>query len=109
MSNPPKKPDFSKVQSRVTGTEAPRADFSKVQSGVTSSEDVLEGGGGGSLGVRMHTVVRGDTLSDIAKRFYGKAGMWPILFEANRDKLDNPDLIHPGQELRIPPLEDGND
>ena len=59
MSNPPKKPDFSKVQSRVTGTEAPRADFSKVQSGVTSSEDVLEGGGGGSQAV----VIRGDNGS----------------------------------------------
>lgn len=109
MSTPPKKPDFSKVQSRVTGTEAPRADFSNVESGVSSSEQAIDGGGGGSQGVQLHTVVRGDTLSGIAKTVYGKAGMWPILFEANRDKLDNPDLIHPGQILRIPPLEDGND
>ncbi|WP_374603393.1 LysM peptidoglycan-binding domain-containing protein [Arenimonas sp.] len=109
MSTPPKKPDFSNVQSRVTGTEAPRADFSNVQSSVTSSEETIHEGGGGSQGVQVHTVVRGDTLSGIAKHYYGKAGMWPIIFEANRDKLDNPDLIHPGQELKIPPLEADKD
>lgn len=109
MTNPPKKPDFSSVQSRVTGSEAPRADFGNVDSGVRSSEQAIEGGGGGSQGVRTHTVVRGDTLSGIAKQYYGKAGSWPILFDANRDKLDNPDLIHPGQVLKVPPLDRGND
>ena len=49
-----------------------------------------------------YTVVKGDTLGKIADRLLGKAGRYTEIFEANRDKLDNPDLIHPGQELTIP-------
>lgn len=49
-----------------------------------------------------YTVVPGDTLSKIAKHYYGNANDWPRIFEANRDRLDNPDRIFPGQELRIP-------
>ena len=107
MSNPPKKPDFSNVQSKVTSTEVPKADFSNVQSTVTSSEQVIEGGSGGGEPVRTYTVVKGDTLSHIAKHFYGKAGKWPEIYEANRDQLDNPDRIKPGQVLKIPSLDDG--
>jgi len=49
-----------------------------------------------------YTVVRGDTLSHIAKRYYGNAGRWPEIFEANKDKIKNPNLIYPGQVLVIP-------
>lgn len=49
-----------------------------------------------------YTVVKGDSLSKIAKRVYGKASMWKQIFEANRDKIENADLIYPGQVLRIP-------
>lgn len=52
---------------------------------------------------QMYTVVSGDTLSKIAKRFYGNAGMYPKIFEANRPMLQDPDRIYPGQVLRIPP------
>ena len=107
MTTPPKKPDFSNVQSTVTSTEKPKADFSNVQSTVTSTEQVIEGGGGGGEPVRTHTVVKGDTLSHIAKHYYGKAGKWPAIYEANRDQLDNPDRIKPGQVLKIPSLDDG--
>ena len=51
---------------------------------------------------RTYTVQEGDTLSAIAERFYGSAGEYPRIFEANRDQLDNPDVIYPGQTLRIP-------
>lgn len=51
---------------------------------------------------RTHEVVRGDTLSAIAKKYYGKASEYPKIFEANRDILKDPDHIHPGQKLRIP-------
>jgi LysM repeat protein len=51
---------------------------------------------------RVHVVERGDTLGAIAKKYYGKAGLYPKIFEANRDVLDNPDVIKPGQKLRIP-------
>jgi nucleoid-associated protein YgaU len=49
-----------------------------------------------------YTVVKGDTLGKIAERLLGKAGRYTEIFEANRDQLDNPDLIHPGQVLTIP-------
>jgi LysM repeat protein len=51
---------------------------------------------------RWHEVVRGDTLSGIAKQYYGKASLYMKIFEANRDILDNPDRIKVGQKLRIP-------
>lgn len=54
----------------------------------------------------IHTVESGDTLSKIAKQYYGKPNKYMHIFNANTDKLKNPDLIHPGQELIIPHLED---
>jgi nucleoid-associated protein YgaU len=51
---------------------------------------------------RTYVVKSGDTLSGIAKSMYGDAGRWPAIFEANKDKISDPNLIHPGQELRIP-------
>ncbi len=51
---------------------------------------------------RFHTVVRGDTLSKIAKELYGDAMKYPVIFEANRPMLTDPDKIYPGQVLRIP-------
>jgi nucleoid-associated protein YgaU len=51
---------------------------------------------------RTYTVEPGDTLSKIAKRFYGQAGDYMRIYEANRDKLSDPDKIRPGQQLVIP-------
>ena len=53
---------------------------------------------------QWHTVVSGDNLSKIAKKFYGDANKYPVPFEANKPMLSNPDKIYPGQLLRIPPL-----
>ena len=53
---------------------------------------------------QYHDVVSGDTLSAIAKRFYGDAGKYPKIFEANKPMLSDPDKIYPGQKLRIPAL-----
>lgn len=50
-----------------------------------------------------YTVVKGDSLSKIAKAVYGDAMKYPVIFEANKPMLTNPDLIYPGQVLRIPP------
>jgi nucleoid-associated protein YgaU len=50
-----------------------------------------------------YTVVRGDTLSAIAKAQYGNANTYMKIFEANKPMLSNPDKIYPGQLLRIPP------
>ena len=52
---------------------------------------------------QMYTVASGDSLSKIAKKFYGDAGKYPLIFEANRPMLRDPDKIYPGQVLRIPP------
>jgi nucleoid-associated protein YgaU len=52
---------------------------------------------------QYYTVVKGDTLSKVAKEFYGNANKYPVIFEANRPMLSHPDKIYPGQVLRIPP------
>jgi nucleoid-associated protein YgaU len=51
----------------------------------------------------LYTVVKGDTLSAIAKKHYGNAMLYPKIFEANKPMLKHPDKIFPGQVLRIPP------
>jgi len=53
-------------------------------------------------GFAVHTVQAGDTLSAIADQFYGDRARFTTIFEANRNVLDDPDVIFPGQELRIP-------
>lgn len=126
----PKKPDFSGVGTRTTSTErtstggsaggtirpdfsrpgnaqnaAPQGDFGNVRSRVESTERSVNSGGAGGIGreaTRLYTVVAGDTLSHIAQRHYGNANRWPAIFEANRDKLSDPDRIFPGQVLRLP-------
>ena len=50
----------------------------------------------------IHIVKRGDTLSAIAKKYYNNAAESDLIFRANRDKIDNPNRIYPGQALRIP-------
>jgi uncharacterized protein YidB (DUF937 family) len=78
-------------------TEQPRADFSNVQSGSSSTPVPPP--------QQTYTVAPGDSLSKIAKRFYGDANQWRRIFEANRDQIKDPDLIHPGQELKIPTIQ----
>jgi len=51
---------------------------------------------------RTYTVKSGDTLSSIAEEFYGDPDRFRTIFQANRNILDDPDEIFPGQELRIP-------
>ena len=53
---------------------------------------------------QWHVVVSGDSLSKIAKNFYGDAMKYPVIFEANKPMLSHPDKIYPGQMLRIPPV-----
>ncbi|MDX1762471.1 MAG: peptidoglycan-binding protein LysM [Christiangramia sp.] len=53
----------------------------------------------------FHTVERGDTLSKISKEHYGDPNQYPLIFEANKPMLQDPDKIYPGQVLRIPPME----
>lgn len=51
---------------------------------------------------KTYTVVRGDCLWNIAKKFYGNGSQYTKIYNANRDKIKNPNLIYPGQVLTIP-------
>ena len=88
--------------------EKPKADFSNVQSGssTTAAEPARpapDSPGTGTAGQSdTYVVAAGDSLSKIAKRYYGDANKWNRIYEANRDQIKNPDLIHPGQRLTIP-------
>ena len=77
-----------------------KADFSDVTSGGSSTAP--KAAEPSAPAVETYTVVAGDSLSKIAKRFYGDANQWRRIFEANRDQIQNPDLIRPGQKLVIP-------
>jgi len=52
--------------------------------------------------VQYYTIQSGDSLSKIAKQFYGNAMDYPKLFEANKEVIEDPDLIYPGQKIRVP-------
>jgi nucleoid-associated protein YgaU len=52
--------------------------------------------------VEYYVIQKGDTLSAIAKQFLGNASAYPKIFEANREVIKKPDLIYPGQKIRIP-------
>ena len=83
----------------MTTPNDPRPDFSDVTSGSSSAEvskDQVE------EQAQTYTVEKGDTLWKIAKQFYGDGSRYPEIFKANTDQLKNPDLIHPGQVLKIP-------
>jgi nucleoid-associated protein YgaU len=58
--------------------------------------------GGGSSSERSYTVLPGDNLSKISKQFYGDANKYMKIFEANKDKLADPDKIRAGMQLVIP-------
>lgn len=93
-----KKPDFSNVESGASSSApiAPKADFGNVQSGASSTATIVQPAGS------THTVEKGESLSVIAKQHYGKASLWTRIYDANRDQLDDPDRIKPGQVLNIP-------
>ena len=87
---PKAKPDFSNVQSGSSST-APTPAAPATPTGTT-----------GTSSSRTYVVEKGDSLSKIAKREYGDANKWPRIYEANKDLIKDPDLIYPGQTLKIP-------
>lgn len=94
-----KKPDFSGVSGKVDSTaeQVPKADFSGVGAKVDSTAEIA--------GTQPYTIQKGDTLSKIAQQHYGRANDWRRIYEANRDVIDDPDKIYPGQEIQLPPAE----
>lgn len=89
----------------MTNPRDPSPDFSNVRSG-SSSEAMSRAEATAKPQARetVHTVAKGDTLSKIAKQYYGDASKWKAIHEANRDLIANPDLIQIGWELKIPQL-----
>jgi len=75
----------------VSGEEAP----TDIKANITVADESI---------YAKHTVKSGDTLGKIAKHYYGNAGKYTVIFEANKDILKNPDVIYPDQELKIPNL-----
>jgi LysM repeat protein len=72
----------------------------------TQAAGAAAGGGQGQSG-QSYTVKSGDTLSKISQQFYGDADEYMRIFYANRDKLNDPDKIQVGQQLVIPPDDNG--
>ena len=70
-------------------------DFSDVQGGASSTAPAAEA-------FQIYEVKSGDSLSRIAKHFYGSGNLWKTIFEANTDILKDPNKIFPGQKLKIP-------
>ncbi|WP_294910950.1 peptidoglycan-binding protein LysM [Tatumella sp. UBA2305] len=69
--------------------------------GITHVDDKITANGP-EASPTFYTVKSGDTLSAIAKQFYGDAAQYNKIFEANKPMLSSPDKIYPGQALRIP-------
>ena len=94
----------------VRGSDSSQADREKIVlaignvEGVAQVEDLMEVDDS-EPEAQFYTVQAGDSLSKIAKQFYGNAMKYPVIFEANKPMLTNPDKIYPGQVLRIPPQE----
>lgn len=62
----------------------------------------VTGGGTPAAAGKTYTVKAGDTLSKIARQHLGDANAYMKIYELNRDQLSNPDLIKPGQVLKLP-------
>jgi LysM repeat protein len=75
-----------------------KADFSDVESGSSSTAPTSKP----ADTERTITVKAGDSLSKIAKRELGDANKWHAIYEANKDRIKNPDLIYPGDVLTLP-------
>jgi nucleoid-associated protein YgaU len=101
---------FDDGTAAVTGTTETQAEREKVVLAVGNVEGVARVDDQITVvapepAATFYTVVSGDTLSGISLDHYGNAMKYTVIFEANRPMLENPDLIYPGQVLRIPPIE----
>ena len=88
---PDKKPDFSNVVGGSSSSAPAPADAKA------------------PAAPRTYVVQKGDTLSKIARQFYGTTSEWRRIYEANRERIKDPDLIQPGWSLTIPETTNGSD
>jgi len=104
------KADFNNGIAKVSGVVNSLADKEKIVvmlgniEGVEKvDEDLMIAAG--EKESKFYTVQGGDSLSKIAKEFYGNAMKYMVIFEANKPMLKDPNKIYPGQVLRIPELD----
>jgi len=87
---------FDRKRNNPSGVKSGKQDFSNVESAPATPPQAAPVAG------RTYVVVKGDTLSQIAEREYGDASRWREIYQANRATIKNPNLIYPGQKLRVP-------
>jgi nucleoid-associated protein YgaU len=87
-------PDFSDVQSGMSSTAPSAASTPSGTTAIPLPEPAPE--------LKTYTVEPGDSLWKIAQRAYGHGNQWQKIYEANKDRIKNPDKIDPGQTLVIP-------
>src|ERR1043166_1021277 len=87
-------PTYSDLICDITVVETGQAQTPRTQTAGASVS--------GGRGPRTYTVKSGDTLSKTAEQFHGNTNQYMKIFEANRDQMDNPNEIRPGQQLVIP-------
>ncbi len=73
-----------------------------IQAPPAAAAAAASAGGASSAAARTYTVQAGDSLSKISKQFYGDANKYMKIFEANKDKLTDPNKVNVGTELLIP-------
>ena len=81
-------------------------DFSGVTGGASTSATDAAGEPAQAVVYETYEVVSGDSLSKIARKKYGDASLWKVIFDANTDRIKDPDLIQVGWKLKIPPKPD---
>ncbi len=89
--------------SQQVGTEDVKKDMIRQES--KTENKASEEKGSEEKEFLIYKVQKGDTLQKISYKFYGKYSLWPVIFKANKDKLEHPDSIYVGQELKIPVLD----
>ena len=91
----------------ISGSAADQAAYEKavLLAGNVEGVGKVEAGalaGAGGKEAEFVLIQSGDTLWGIAERVYGNGARYQEIFEANREVIENPDLIYPGQKIRIP-------
>ena len=95
----------NEVWSQIKAADAQFSDLTcdlQVDSSLPQPQAAAAAAANGGAAGQTYTVKAGDTLSKIAKQFYGNANDYNKIFEANKDQLSSPDRINVGQELKIP-------
>ena len=90
--------DKQKAEQAIEARLGKISNHIEVQAPAAPMAGTLQGGAAGG----KYTVKSGDSLSKIAKAQYGDASAWKRIYEANKDRIKDPDLIQPGWELTIP-------